>query len=264
MRSDMPTEGEKPPTETFLSKHGPFIVYIIIVAILVDSLLNLGYLSEIRWQHLVLIGGLLFIPFFREVDHVFVPNVGGFQMGQTKEWKSTMQEVLEEASFGGAPGTESQEGRSGNAEEAEEAEGDAADENTNTVPNRTENLGGYVDEIAEELYSLAENNPRLAISKLGMELEHGLRHLIHSKGMTPALQYQDMIAQLRKNEAIDERFIHVAQQVRHARNEAVHSTEFDIENTAGLIEVGMDLLKYINESTKSEKIPQEEPPTQTR
>lgn len=247
----MPAKNGRPFPENYLFKYGPVISYLVISLVLVENLLGLGILLEVQWQHIVLIGGLLLIPFLREIDQVFIPNVGGVQMNQTLEWKETMQEVLDDAGLESVPQSETDEG---SPEEIEES----AEDNQRVKENHT--LGGDVTEIANEIYSLADDDPRLAIAKLGMELEHGLRHLIHAKGQTPGMQFQKMLDQLRDDPDIDARFIGIAQEIRQARNKAVHSSEFDPEKAAGLIDIGIDLLKYINNVTKSGKIPESEPP----
>lgn len=195
-------------------------------------------------------------------------------MSQTMEWKETMQEVLEESEFVSSPGRDStydieespEEGEEHSEEDEEHSEED--EERPVTTPSQrvleedSQNLGGNVDEIANEIYALADDNPRLAIAKLGMELEHGLAHLIESKGETPQMQYSEMLHQLHNNSNIDSRFISIAEEIRSARNEAIHSVEFNLENTAGLIDVGLDLLRYINKSTESGKIPEKGVQTQ--
>lgn len=254
----MPSDIERPFPENYLFRHGPTVTYLIIIGILADNLLNLGYLSEIQWPHIVLIAGLLLIPFLREIDQVFIPNVGGFQMNQTLEWKQTMQEILEETDFESASPDEFDD-ETGNGGVSSNGEPNGENGGVTHDSREVDKLGGNVDEIADEIYGLADENPRLAISRLGMELEHGIKHLIDAKGGTPAVQFNEMLHQLRDDPSIDSRFIGIAEEVRHARNEAVHSAKFDSDNMVGLIDVGLDLLRYINKSTPSQKIPQDDP-----
>lgn len=283
----MATGSEKPFPENYLFKYGPVFIYIIILSILVDDLLELGFLSELQWQHLVLLGGLILIPFIREIDRIFIPNVGGVEMGRTKEWKETMQDLLEDTRSEDTVQSELEEeeetdeedeeneteeaGETDEVDETEEA--DEADEKEVQQPEtglderidykKRDALGGNIDEIINEIYSLADENPRLAIAKLGMELEHGIRHLLYAKGEIPHMHYHQMLEQLRNNPEIDNRFINIAMEIRQARNEAVHSAEFNPKNTAGLIDVGIDMLKYINKNTKTGKIPEGDPRGQT-
>lgn len=268
----MASDVERPFPENHIFKYGPFVVYVLILGILANELLGLNIISELEWLHIVLIAGLLVIPFIREIDQIFIPNVGGVQMNRTMEWKETMQKVLEEYEAVSPP----ESGDSGDAEEppqdgegsSEEGEEEGEGERPIITPTHgglkrdSQNLGGSVDEISDEIYNLADDNPRLAIAKLGMELEHGLAHLIQTKGEKPHMQYHGMLEQLRDDPDIDSRFISIAEEIRQARNEAVHSAKFSSENTAGLIDVGLDLLRYINKSTKSEKIPEEGVQTQ--
>lgn len=263
----MSSDVERPFPENFLFKYGPFVVYALVLAILTNELFDLNILSDIGWLHIVLISGLLVIPFIREIDHIFIPNVGGVQMSQTKEWKETMQRVLEQSEGVSSPERDDSVDREELPEDSEEPSEEAEEEDEEEKPiiapdprelaRDSQNLGGSVDKISKEIYELADDNPRLAIAKLGMEIEHGLAHLIQTKGETPSMQYSEMLHQLRNDPDIDSRFINIAEEIRHARNEAVHSAEFSLENTAGLIDVGLDLLRYINKSTKSKKIPEE-------
>lgn len=260
----MPSKPDKPFPENILHKYGPSVAYLFVLTLLLEDLLGLGMFLSIRWQHVVLIGGLLLIPFLREVDQFFIPNVGGFQMRRTQEWKETMQEVLDEAGF--ERHERKKDVSNGDAvqskEEEEEEERDAGESKKEPVGSgEVETLGGNVDKIATNIYQLANSNPRMAISQLGMELEHGLRHLIHAKGKTPRLQYHEMLNQLEEDPEIDSRFLSIAREIRYARNEAVHSAEFKTRDMAGLIDVGIDLLRYINQATESEKIPEREPPS---
>ena len=261
----MSSDVERPFPENLLLKYSPFLVYALVLVILVNELFGLNVLSDIEWLHIVLIAGLLVIPFIREIDHVFIPNVGGVQMSQTMEWKTTMQEVLAETGVESISQPEDSEETTGEDRQSTDEEvepptptksGRTRSESVQYLEGDVHALGGDVDKIANQIYFLADNNPRLAISRLGMELEHGIRHLIRAKGETPHMHYNQMLKQLHKHSEIDERFLDIAQEIRQARNEVVHSAEYNVEDTAALIDVGIDLLRYINKATETEKIPE--------
>jgi len=181
-----------------------------------------------------------------------------------------MQEVLDEADFDSIAPKDTTENIDNFESDIDSYKQDKIDtnkqqndktsESENNEKEETQKLGGDIEAIENEIYSLAETNPRLAMSQLGTQLEHSLRYLVHAKGETPGMSFYDVLDQLEKDPKIDSRFLNIADEIRQARNEAVHAAEFESDEMYGLIDVGLDLLRYINNVTKSDKIPDDEPP----
>lgn len=108
------------------------------------------------------------------------------------------------------------------------------------VPNRTEHT-------SNKLYSLLEEDYKLALAKLRMDLEDILRKIVSFKDVDvrPNLTLHHMLQVLQRSGELDRDIISSIKRVLNVCNEAIHGIRVKKRDAAEVLDLGLIVLNYL-------------------
>jgi len=246
--------------EQFLQTFGIGIIYIGIIVLLI---FNLGpwYDVEVSWRTIALITLLLVTPFVSNLKSIWVSNVGGLELQtEISEARVSLEDVLPElkqkpdvddqskiATDEKSDNASSSEMESGDSELNSESNGSeikTASE-TDLNSNQINNLGGDPSEIATDLYRLLENDPRLALAKLRMEMEEAVDDLIVAMGYERPQVSQTRYDILNNHERIGNNILDTYSQIKDLSNKAIHGDKVQMQDAIEIVDIGTDFISGI-------------------
>jgi hypothetical protein len=161
------------------------------------------------------------------------------------------EEVEEDSGIGPRP-----QARVDTGEAGEDTDRDAYGERVDPVDKHyggyVGGIGGSIDQISDEIYSLLEKNPRVALAKLRMELEEEIRRTIQnhqassiSEQNPQHLQPSEQARVLKYIGIVDENFVQSYVEVRELCNKAIHGEEIKTQDAIDIVDLGLNILRYL-------------------
>ncbi|WP_435318466.1 DUF4145 domain-containing protein [Haloarchaeobius sp. TZWSO28] len=108
-----------------------------------------------------------------------------------------------------------------------------------------DDLGGRPSEIADELYRLLEEHPRLALAKLRMEMEEAVDSLIISMGDEKPQTTSSRLNTLEKQGWISTEVLNTYSKIRNLCNKAIHGEEVQMQDAIEIVDIGVDFISGI-------------------
>lgn len=196
--------------DQFLRKYAPLLEFILLFALVVIAIIKPSWVT-ITWQVVALIVLLLGTP--------YVPLIKRISYG---DWEAELATLVETAE--------------------ETVEGPEVSEEDSDVESRVSNL-------EEMLLRQLEEDPKVALAKLRMELEDVLREFALSRGFDHEREYirfHEVLEFLRGNtEVMDRDLYGDIRKVREVANEAIHGGEISRSTARRIIQVGLRVLERI-------------------
>jgi hypothetical protein len=245
-----------------LRRYGPTVVFVSLSTLLVIYIFDLVDV-RIDWVAISMIVVLLFIPYLRFLKRVEVANVGGVEMqssiNQTRELIEQIGDIETEDSEDTTTASDTEEDSS-----IEDDEDPVSEEHSVTVSSKRDfypsneyigGMGGEIDDISDDIYRLLETNPRVALARLRMELEEAVRELLSKSNLDNTLRhksgaYRSAVSQARllteQYEEVGNNFLESYMSVRSLCNSAIHGEEVKTEDAIEIVDLGLDLLRYLS------------------
>lgn len=245
----------------------PLFVFLLILVVVLLEIFRPEKV-HITWEVITLLGLLIAIPHLNEIKRIWVPNVGGVDFQQ--DINDAERQVEELLAGLGEEYDVTVERRKGEEEskvqeEPEDSEPpEESEENGEKSPStkhssRVEkevvgDLGGSPDKIARDLYSLLDKSPRTALAKLRMETEEAINRYLVLKGydVDRNMSVQKMYKYMEDDEELSKGFFDAHRKVRELCNRAIHGEEVRMDDAVDIIQMGIDLLRYLDQKSKSE------------
>lgn len=101
--------------------------------------------------------------------------------------------------------------------------------------------------IAKQLYNFLEDDPKVAVAALWIELEETLRNVLYQNGEDTAAPFRELLRDLEESDIINRDMHKNIRNIRHLRNEALHGGEITRTDAEQIIEIGLEILPRLYE-----------------
>lgn len=102
--------------------------------------------------------------------------------------------------------------------------------------------------IAEQLYNFLEDDPKVAVAALWIELEETLRNVLYQNSEDKAISFRELFSDMRESDVISQSVFVNIRQIRDLRNEALHGGEITRTDAERIIEIGLEVLSRLYEN----------------
>lgn len=233
--------------KTFIfAKYRRIVPFLLILGLLLYELSNPNQ-QYVTWQSVALIGILLVLVFLEDIDTLDVPGLGSIGFQKEKDMIATAQWL----SYITKQGSSTTAGEEDSSDEEIWAEDDFEDKPVENEEKSVSSGGAHfysgkpVHEISENIYDLAQNDPRLALVKLRSEIEGTARKLAEKRHSGPILSDKNLMNVLHDENLIPDEIVNTYSDVLQAYNAAIHYENVNFGEVLDAIEVGLDLLGYL-------------------
>lgn len=253
-------------TERALQNHGIAITYIgIVVLIILDFIPQASI--DISWQIIALISILTVTPFIGNLKRIWVSNVGGVELEtEISETRASLDELLSdipdipETAKSSVEQSKDRSDKDGSDESSSEDETSGQSDEQLKIDQEgyLDDLGGEPSSISDELYRLLENDPRLALAKLRMEMEEAVDSLLITMGYEKPQTSAERYNILDQRDEISREVIENYSRVKNLCNKAIHGEEVQMEDAIEIVDLGTDLISGIRSRELYERFKQGE------
>lgn len=101
--------------------------------------------------------------------------------------------------------------------------------------------------IAKQLYNFLEDDPKVAVAALWIELEETLRNVLYQNGENTGPPFPELLRDIEESDIINRDMQKNIRNVRHLRNEALHGGEITRTDAEQIIEIGLEILSRLYE-----------------
>lgn len=101
--------------------------------------------------------------------------------------------------------------------------------------------------VAKQLNSFLEDDPKVAVAALWIELEETLRNVLYQDGEDMAMTLHELFKDMQETEVIDRGMQNNIRNIRDLRNEALHGGEITRMDAEQIIEIGLEVLSRLYE-----------------
>lgn len=236
--------------------------FILIFGLLIYEIAtpNRQYVS---WQSVALIGFLLILVFLDDIDTLDVPGLGRVDLQKEQRTIATAQwltNIIRESSTTTTEEDEIEENEietpQGGISEEYDLEGVPVDFDKRSVSRGRAHFytGASVDEISDDIYSMAQENPRIALVKLRSEIEGTARELAEKRGTGPIISNKNLLDVIRDNNLLRSEIVDTYSEVQEVYTKTIEQNEVNFGDVLDAIDVGLDLLKYLKSVGYDDKL----------
>lgn len=244
---------EVPKFLGLLRGYGPVLLFTLVLVLVIIGVFKSTWVT-ISWQIVALIGILLAIPYLNDIKRIWVPNLGGIDF---KEDISAVEKQVQAlfANLEEDYDISVEQRPDDEVTGTEQGEASAPQEEPYQIPSEpphVEDLGGDPDQIAQDIYSVLDYSPRAALAKLRMETEEALNNYlaIREFPVDNSARYNDLRNFMLEDDFLERDFIGTYESVRDLCNRAIHGEEVDTDEAVDIVQIGIDLIRYLNEMSK--------------
>lgn len=101
--------------------------------------------------------------------------------------------------------------------------------------------------IADQLDNYLEEDPKVAIAALWIEIEETLRNVLFQDSEGAAITFSHLFKEMNKSDVIDKDMQVNISSIRDLRNEALHGGEISRSDAEQIIEIGLEILSRLYE-----------------
>ncbi|MFH5802187.1 DUF4145 domain-containing protein [Haladaptatus sp. CMAA 1911] len=196
--------------DTIRRYSAPIIFFLVLILLIGDIIFPSAF--ELTFIHVALIGVLLILPYVQYIQRV---KWGPFEAELDRQIEETRQSVATLSATAN----------------------DAASRTGQTVERQ--------NRVKNQLLTYADDDPKVAVSTLWIELEDALRALIQENQNSNPRNFQELFKILHEDEDIPKELLNAIHQIRDLRNEALHGGEISKKDAYNIIDIGTQVLAYL-------------------
>lgn len=99
--------------------------------------------------------------------------------------------------------------------------------------------------VAQHLYNILEDDPKVAVAALWIELEETLRNVLSQDDENKTVSFSVLLKEIDKSNIISEDMESNIRSIRELRNKALHGGEITRKDAEQIIEIGLEVLSRL-------------------